>query len=224
MNSKKIPVLKILIIAVFAFTAFYMAFVLPSSVESSVPVVKTLSPENQSYSPLVTAKGSIAKVGDEWIAVVAVSESDISAVEIGQPVTVSGAALKEGEYSGEVEAIADNAYVSTIHGSTPQTVVDITVKINRGDLSKLKTGYTATVKVQTGDNQNLCFLPYTAIEQDEKGEYVYVLKDGIAVRRDIVTGIELTDKTQVISGIDYTDKVLDNPTLIKEGEKVKIMK
>lgn len=221
--AKKVPILKILIISALTSAALYIAFILPKEVESSVPVSAVFSPESQNYSPLVTAKGNITKKGEDWLAVVAVGESDIPTVEIGQYVSVSGAALAEGEYFGEVTEIADNAYVSSIYGSTPQTVVDVTVKINGGDLSKLKTGYSATVKVQTGNDQTLNFLPYTAIQQDEKGEYVYVLINNTAVRRDIVTGIELTDKTQIVSGIDRGDLVLDNPSEIEEGERVKVL-
>lgn len=223
-SAKRIPILKALLIFALTVTAFYTAFVLPREAENSIPAAVVFSPESQSYSPLVTAKGSIAKKGEDWIAVVAVNESDISAVKIGQLATVSGAALPEGEYCGEVAEIADSAYVSTIYGSTSQTVVDVTVKIKEGDLSNLKTGYTAAVKVQTGDSQTLSFLPYTAIQQDEKGEYVYVLENNKAVRRNIVTGIELTDKTQIVSGIDKTDLVLDNPSEIKEGERVRANK
>ncbi|MCM1299911.1 MAG: efflux RND transporter periplasmic adaptor subunit [[Eubacterium] siraeum] len=222
MKASKTIILKTLLILALMLTALYTAFVLPRDAESSIPAAAVFSPESQSYSPLVTAKGSITKKGGDWLAVVAVSEADISSVEIGQRVSVSGAALSEGEYTGEVTEIADNAYVSSAYGSTAQTVVDVTVKISGGDLSKLKTGYTATVKVQTGDDQTLDFLPYTAIQQDERGEYVYVLKNNTAVRRDIVTGIELTDKTQIISGIEKGDLVLDNPSEIKEGERVRV--
>lgn len=221
-TQKRLSVLKIVIILSLLVTSLYVAFILPNQAVSSVTAAAVFSPESQSYSPLVTAKGNITKKGEDWLAVVAVGESDISAVEKGQGVSVSGAALPEGEYFGEVLEIADNAYVSSVYGGTSKTVVDVTVKINEGDFSKLKTGYTATVKVQTGDSQTLSFLPYTAIQQDEKGEYVYVLEKGTAVRRYIVTGVELTDKTQIVSGIDRNDLVLDNPSEIKEGERIRI--
>lgn len=221
-THKKIPVLKTLIILSLLITSLYMAFILPSKALNSVAAAAVFSPESESYSPIVAAKGNITKKGEDWLAVVAVGESDIPAVEPGQRVIVNGAALPEGEYFGEVLAIADIAYVSSAGGNTSKTVVDVTIKITEGDLSKLKTGYTATVKVQTGDSQTLSFLPYTAIQQDEKGEYVYVLQKGTAVKRYVVTGVELTDKTQIISGINRNDLVLDNPSAIKEGERIRI--
>ena len=65
-------------------------------------------------------------------------------------------------------------------------------------------------------------LPYSVIRQDEKGEYVYILQNGSSVRRDIVTGIELADKTDVVSGIFEGDMIICDPEAVSDGGKVRL--
>lgn len=214
-----ISILKIAIISALAGASGYMAFAVPDAVQSMVPVAQTVSAEICEYCPTVTAKGTIVKQeGDLWFAVVAVNEADIALIEKGQTAQLSGAALAEGEYSGSVIGIGDIAYTLTVSASSlPETVVDVTIAIESGNLDELRSGYSVTAQLKTGEERMLTMLPYTAIAQDDKGEYIYVLENGISVRKDIVTGIELSDKTEIVSGVDVDDRVLISPENVTEN-------
>lgn len=217
-KRKNLSLLKIVIIAALGGAAGYMAFAVPEAVQSMVPVVETVSAEICQYRPTVTAKGTIVKKEEQWFAVVAVNEADISLIEKGQAVQLSGAALVEGEYSGRVTGMGENAYTLTTNtAALPETVVDVTVAIEKGDTGMLRAGYSVTAQLITGDERTLTMLPYTAIAQDEIGEYVYVLEKGISVRRNIETGIELSDKTEILSGITAEDRVLIYPEQVTEN-------
>lgn len=220
--KKRPPILKILIIAALLFSAAYIAFQVPAAAESLLPFSRTIRAERYTYSPTVSARGTIIKSGEEWLAVVAVNEGDIPLVETGQPVQLSGAALPDGEFSGEVSFVSDTAYTSAVSSlSIPVTVVDVTISIAGGDPTLLRSGYSVTAQLTTGDQRTVNMLPYSVIAQDEEGEYVYVLEKGIAVRRRIVTGIELSDRTEIVEGVTETDMVLTNPESLFEGARVR---
>lgn len=221
-NKKRFPLLRTLIIAALALSAGYIAFVVPREAESIIPTAEAVAAEYSDYSPTVSAKGALIKQGEQWLAVVAVSEADISEVEIGQRAELSGAALPDGVYSGKISAVADTAYTLQ-SGSTPEIVVDVTVTVEEGDVSLLRSGYSVTAQLITGEEREVIMLPYSVICQDDEGEYVYVLDNGSAVRRNIVTGIELSDRTEIVSGLSGRDLVLSNPEEIEDGERVRIV-
>ena len=67
-------------------------------------------------------------------------------------------------------------------------------------------------------------MAYKAVRQDKDGtEYVYVFRDGVAVRKDIVTGLELSDGIEVLSGLLPEDKVLMSQEEIENGNYVKVV-
>ncbi len=222
-GRKIFSILKTVLISALIFSAAYIAFAVPEAAETFMPVVGTIGLEACEYKPYVTAKGAIVKKGEQFCAVVAVNEADISLVETGQSVILSGAAFPDGSYSGTVNSISDTAYTSALSSvSAPETVVDVVVFIDEGDTSKLRTGYSVTAQLKTGEERTLNMLPYSAICQDDRGEYVYVLKNNTAVRRDIVTGMELSDKTEIISGVTAEDRVLSSPKLVYDGGRVRV--
>lgn len=222
-NKKRFPLLRTLIIIALAMSACYIAFVIPEKAESAIPTVEAVTAEYSDYNPMVTAKGALVKQGDQWLAVVAVNEADISQIKIGQRARLSGAALPDGVYGGKVTAMADTAY--TLQSSaSPEIVVDVTVTVEEGDKALLRSGYSVTAQLLTGDEREVIMLPYSVIYQDDEGEYVYVLNNGAAVRRNIVTGIELSDRTEIVSGLSDEDTVLFGSEEIKDGERVRVVK
>ncbi len=158
---------------------------------------------------LINAGDSIAQIGDKGNLVLkaAVSERNISQVCMGQSVTVTAAA-SDTEFSGTVSEISSCAR-KQYNGSAEETVVDITVTLSN-PTDELKSGFSAQGVIKTGITSELVTLPYSAICQDDKGEYVYVFDRGSASRKDITTGLELSDGAQVI-GVDDTDEVILQP-------------
>ena len=222
-KRKIFSILKTVLITALIFSAGYIALAVPEAADTLMPVVSTVKLEPCEYKPFVTAKGTIVKQDGVFFAVVAVNEADISQVEPGQAAQLSGAAFPNGGYSGTVSMISDNAYTVPLNSlSASETVVDVTVLIEEGDTSRLRSGYSVTAQLKTGEERILNMLPYSAIQQDDKGEYVYVLNSSTAVRRDIVTGMELADKTEVVSGVENSEKVIITPDNVYDGGKVRV--
>lgn len=223
--KKNISIIKAAVIAALAGAAGYIAFAVPEAAESMVTVTDTVYAQVYDYCSTVTAKGTVIKKEEKWYAVVAVKEDEISDIKKGQSVKLSGAALPDGKYTGTVELISDTAYSRTNGASSlPDIVIDVTVAIEAKGEYDLRSGYSVTAQLKTGEEKTLSMLPYTVICQDEDGEYVFLLENGVAVRRGIKTGIELSDMTEVVEGLSAEDRVLTCPETVTEGERVKARK
>jgi hypothetical protein len=66
-------------------------------------------------------------------------------------------------------------------------------------------------------------LPYEAIGQDENNrEYLYVIQEGRAVKRLIVTGRELSDCVEILAGATDGEPVILNPDDVRHGQRVQV--
>lgn len=145
-----------------------------------------------------------------------VSEKDIASVRIGQRAEITGSGFAGTTYTGYVEDIAAAAEKQYV-GSVQQTVVPVKICIDGGE--EVKPGYTARVKIMTSQPQEVRVLPYEAVRQDEeKREYVYVFSGGLAVRRDVTTGRELSEGVEIVGGIEESESVLiSKDELVEDG-------
>lgn len=217
----KSKIIKTAVLAVILSAGAVAAAKMPQAVESFLPVISTVKPQKASYCPTVSADGVLCV--DEkgrWSACVSVSEADIPHVELGQTAILSGAAIGDGNYTATVSSISDTAHISAAAGSG-RTVVDIVLTLDNPD-SLLRSGYTVKAKIKTDDERTICMLSYDLILQDEKGEYVYVLKDETALRREIVTGTELSEGAEIVSGIGFDDDIVENPEKLSGDTRVKL--
>ena len=135
----------------------------------------------KSNQPLVTVSDL-----SNYTALVSVNESSAELVKVGDPVEITVSALSDGCYQGKVTKIYPTARKSTGSLST-ETVVDIEVSVSNPD-NRLKAGYTVKAEIFTEEERPVLAVPYEAVDQDANNqEYVYVLENSRAVRRNITT-------------------------------------
>ena len=165
---------------------------------------------------------SIATVAqtEDLTVTAAVSELDIAKVSEGQKVNFTLAAYPDDVFAGTISKISEAAR-NQYNGAVLETVVDVTITPDSTD-ERLKSGLSADVEILLSEPRRICVVPYTAIAQDEMGEYVYVYEDGKAVRHDIFTGAEFADGTEVRKGINETDIIFKNPGEISEKTRIRI--
>ena len=154
--------------------------------------------------------------GGELGIVAAISELDIAKVQLGQDVMFTPAAYPNDVFFGTVSEISSAAR-SRYNGAVLETVVDVRITPCVAD-SRFKSGLSADVSIILSEPREIVVLPYSAIEQDEAGEYVYVFEDGQALRRDIRTGEEFADGTEVCFGISGNEEVFSDPKAV-DGKK-----
>lgn len=170
----------------------------------------------------VQTGGSIVTVAstNSLAVTAAISELDIAKVEPGQRVKFIPAAYPDEVFYGTVSGIASAARCQ-YNGAVLETVVDVSITPEKED-ERLKSGLTADVEIMLSEPREVLVLPYSAIGQDDGGEYVYVYENSRAVRRGVSTGAEFTDGTEITAGITDADIVFGDPETISGKSHIKI--
>lgn len=198
--------------------------------DNSVPV-SVAKIKNETYLPSIYLSGTVSSVdldtlqniedievvapSNEMNVTVLVGESSISKIKLGQKAVITTNAFKEKEYNAVVDKIADSAKKVSL-GAGKIVAVEVRLKITDAD-ENLKSGFTAKAKIFTDEPTQVTVLPYSAVLEDDKGEYVYLCQQGRAVRRNVKTGRELENGYEVISGVGVGDIVITSPALISKN-------
>lgn len=213
---------KIVILAVVTVVMVFSSIIVPKLFEKTITRAEITAMSNIIYTEYVNATGEVDSNENGFIVNAAVSEDDISKVKIGQSVVISGKGFGDSEYTGTVDVISDIAR-KLQQSATGKTVVDVVITIENAD-EMIRKGNTAEVKIMISEQRQISVVAYKAVKQDEDGtEYVYVFCDGVAVRKNIVTGLELSDGIEVLSGLNPNDKVLTSQEELVNGNYVKVV-
>ncbi|HEX2702544.1 MAG TPA: efflux RND transporter periplasmic adaptor subunit [Solirubrobacteraceae bacterium] len=133
--------------------------------------------------------------------VVSVSESDIGSIKVGQPATISVAALPSEEFAAKVTAIS-------LLSSDSSGVVsyNVTIKLSQNS-SRLRPGMTATATIVTGQANNAVNVESAAISSRGDGSTVTVDKNGKMIVTPVITGLVGTSSTQIVAGLSSGEEV-----------------
>ncbi|MCH5347914.1 MAG: HlyD family efflux transporter periplasmic adaptor subunit [Oscillospiraceae bacterium] len=218
MNTKKVLTLVTVVCGITA--AGLIA--LPNVVADSVPTATIVNVEKVEHTDCVSLSGTVTKnLRENTFSVqVYVPEQDISKVALGQIAEITGDAFPGVTYLGEVSKISDIATKVQL-GTVQKTAVEVTVNINEPEES-LKQGYTAQVKLITSEPDIMTIVPYDAVDQDDTGEFVYILTDGRAYKRYIETGEELSDGVELKTVLDENERIITVDELSESGVPVKL--
>lgn len=144
------------------------------------------------------------------------SKHDVEKLAVGQraDVTISGHS-----YQGEISKIDHMASLN--ESTTP--MVGVEVQILDSD-EHIILGMDARLDIYTQKAENALLIPVEAINADREGDFLYVVEDGIVVRKAIVCGISSDTYTEVLEGITEEDQViLTSYTTLEEGMSVTVM-
>ena len=152
-----------------------------------------------------------------------IAEGDITKIKVGTPVeysilseptkkfqtTVSSidpglTTLSDGSYGSS--SSSKSSYSSSSSSSSAvyyyaQSIVD-----NKDGI--LRIGMTTQNELLIANVKDAIIVPSIGIKKDENGTFVYVLKDGKAVKTAVKTGIKDNLDTQIISGINEGDEII----------------
>ncbi|MCR5672879.1 MAG: efflux RND transporter periplasmic adaptor subunit [Lachnospiraceae bacterium] len=172
---------------------------------------------------LCVSEGSSVSEGQELIqirslenvAVVCyVNKYDIINIEEGQ---AASAHIKNRDYSCHVSRIEK---MTSDDGATPGIRVELT--IDDADDSII-LGIESKTKVQTAMLAYALLIPVDSVCEDDEGEYVFVIKDGKAFRRSIVTGVRNDEMAEVCEGLQAGETIgWDEMSELTDGQKVKV--
>lgn len=157
--------------------------------------------------------------GDGLQLSLSVNESQIAVLRLGQRAEITGAGFAGSVYYGEITSIADEA-TQTLSGAAQETVVEVLVSVENPG-ADIKPGFSASARIVTMEKQNVLIAPYEAVEADENGEeYVFLYRNGRAVRTPVKTGEEYDSGFEILSGCEAGDILLLSPAGLADGARV----
>ena len=143
-----------------------------------------------------------------------VNRYDIIHIEEGQQATVN---IKNRPYDGKVTRIEKMTRDS---GSGVGVGVEIT--LDAPD-DAIILGIEAKSKVQTANLTDILCVPLAALSEEEEGTYVFVEKEGKAVRVPVECGIRNDEMVEICSGLAEGEQVVWNDTQeLTDGMAVKV--
>jgi HlyD family secretion protein len=157
---------------------------------------------------------------DNFIVRTKVDEQDIAGVRLGQKAIVSGEDFAGAKLAGHVVSISPIAQKSDDPSNTSRQVVT-TIALDR-KLPFLRDGMTVDVDIITHDEKRVLAVSTDALHKDDRGNYLYVARDGRAQRVDVGLGAQNDTEAIVTSGLRDGDVVIaDKDPLLAAGSAVK---
>lgn len=136
-----------------------------------------------------------------------VGELDVFRIKPDMNVKVTMSAMKDVPLTGTVKHVSKFAKTGTDQDSLNKAAqFEVTISLEPSEY--LIAGLSLTGDIETSRKENVLALPSIAVMRDETSAYVMLDKgSGQYERRDIKTGLETTDKTEVLEGLKEGDTV-----------------
>lgn len=142
-----------------------------------------------------------------------VGKYDLKRIAVGQPAEIT---INDKQYKGSVTKVNRVA----VQDATGSSQVQVEVSIDQPD-ENIYLGIEAKVEIQTSAEENTMLIPVEVVNADKQGDFVYVVENGIAVRKNIVCGISTVEHIEVKEGLTTEDKVILSSLVdIEEGMSV----
>ena len=147
---------------------------------------------------------------------IAVTKYDLEKLKVGQKAVVTIAGTK---YEGEVAKI-DKMATKNASGAP---VVNADIKILNPD-ENIFLGVEAKISINTAKAEQTLLVPVAAVNTDKAGDFVYVVENGLVVKKAVTTGISSDVEIEIVEGLKEGEQVLTEITTnIVEGMAVTAM-
>lgn len=171
---------------------------------------------------------SIVQIGEisRMYVDVSVDETDIGSIAVGQNVEVSFDAFPGVPFKGQVAKINPQAETSS-----NVTTVHVRVEVDNShpEFKKLKPAMNATCDFVVGEANNALAVPTEAIQTDGDKTFVEVVVGGKEIgpqtlvaakteRREVKTGIDGSETTEIVSGLREGDCIVVSKSSPTDGE------
>jgi RND family efflux transporter MFP subunit len=132
-----------------------------------------------------------------------VRQQEITFIKVGNSVSVSLDALN----GKTLQGIVDKIYPQKSVLANGDQVYRVDIKINNLP-SSVKFGQSGTVLIKSNFDQKVTLVPSWTVLSDSN---IWVLENNKPVLKKITTGDTINGQTEVMSGLNDTDKVITNP-------------
>jgi len=142
-------------------------------------------------------------------------QQDALYIKEGMKAGIKIKGMEEKEYKGtvlQVEAVADAS-----ESSGASSRVNVKIDIENPDES-LKPGYNVEVKIDLNIKNEAVVVDYESIVKDNDGKkFIYYVKNDVARRVAVTTGIETDYEVEILEGIIQGDRYVVNPPEKMQG-------
>lgn len=143
-----------------------------------------------------------------------IPEQALSAIQMGQSVSVNVSAYPDRSFSGRVHHVSP----SVTPNSRTMTVEAV---VENGD-GLLKPGQFATVRILQPQSTPAVLVPLRSLRAESGTSYVFVIKDGRAEKRIVQIGQAEADLVEIRSGVASGEQVAtSNVELLNDGTPVR---
>ena len=131
---------------------------------------------------------------------ITVSKYDLEKIAVGQTATINIAGQK---YDGRVTKI--NGMATT--NASGAAVVGAEIEIDNPD-SGIYLGIEARVEIHIAQVAGAVAIPVELINSDKEGDFVFIVDNGVVVKKRITTGITSDSYSEVLEGLSEGDQVI----------------
>ena len=176
-------------------------------VESVEIVEGAYANETQTLFTVINAN----KIGVDFT----ISKDDLGSICAGQKVRVD---ISGNEYTGKVDYVSRVATMDETNATAGSSIKGRVILDNPDE--NVYIGVSAKVYVFVGEEKDTLVVPYSALNTDVDGDFVYVVnKDNVIERKAVTVGIVSDEYYQVLEGVEKGDKVIEEvDENIKEGQ------
>ena len=178
----------------------------------TAPFAGTVTKINAEAGQSVGNLGVLTLISVEPEIRIDVDESNLSALKVGQEAVISSDPYSENSFRGIVSELG--AAVDAVRGTITITVIPD----NPPDW--LRPGQTINVNIVTAKSVSRLLIPQTAPVRVGDETMVFIIVDGKAAQKPVVTRLPTKDGVPVISGLEAEDRIIAVPTNIKVGDRV----
>lgn len=150
------------------------------------------------------------------IAVIHIPETDIRYLQVGKKASIILDALPGRHFVGHVKTIG-------LEADSRSRSFDVEIEISNPEM-QLLPGMLVRARMLKMSLKNQLVIPRHTIQENENGSFVYIIKNGKTIKRQIQLGISVDESVQILSGLTFGDKLIETgQQLVTPSEAVDVI-
>jgi len=183
------------------------------------PISGVITEKNVEAGDLVAPQTRMFTVADlsTLVVPVGVSELDVVELNVGDRVTVALDAFPRQSFTGGIRRVFPAADPAT-------RLVPVEVALEGPDAAMARPGFLARVTFALSAHDDVLLVPASSLVGGGTGEAVFVMENGVAVRRSVSSGLTSEGRVEIVSGLREGERVIvTGNTALRDGMAVRVV-